>query len=180
MDPYRVLEVPREADGAAVRRAYHRLARRRHPDVGGSTAAMRELNAAYASVTAARRRASDPRTPADQRADPPPAAAPRASAPRARRPVVLPQGWLRWWLTGTRAGQWVVTLSLGLAVHAVALWSAPAWAEPRILEALALLSVVGLQAQVTPAGRTFAPPRDLRAAALAALRTAGSIAGRWW
>ena len=179
MDPYRVLEVTREADGAAVRRAYHRLARRRHPDVGGTTAAMRELNAAYAIVTAARGPATDPRTPADQRADHPPAAARRASAPRAPRPVVLPPGWLRWWLTGTRSGQWVVTLSLGLAVHAVALWSAPAWAEPRILELLALVVALRLQAQATPAGRTFAPPRDLRAIALAALRTAGSIARRW-
>ncbi len=179
MDPYQVLEVPRDADGAAVRRAYHRLARRRHPDVGGTTAAMRELNAAYASVTAARRLGADPRTPADQRPDHQPAGARRAPAAGARRPVVVSHAWLRRWLTGTRSGQWVVTMALALIVHAVALWSAPAWAEPRILELLALLSVVGLQAQATPAGRTFAPPRDLCAAALAALRTAGSIAGRW-
>ena len=179
MDPYQVLEVSREADGAAVRRAYHRLARRRHPDVGGTTAAMRELNAAYATVTAARGLATDPRTPAGQRPDPPPAGARRASDPRAPRPVVLPQGWLRRWLTGARSGQWAVTLALGLAVHAVALWSAPAWAEPRILELLALLLAVRSQASITPAGCTFAPPRDLCAAALAALRTAGSIARRW-
>ena len=179
MDPYQVLEVSRDADGAAVRRAYHRLARRRHPDVGGTTAAMRELNAAYAFVTAAPGPAADPRAPAGQRADHPPAGARRAAAPRAPRPVLLPQGWLRRWLTGTRSGQWLVTTALALVVHAVALWSAPAWAEPRILELLALLSVVALQAQATPAGRTFAPPRDLCAAALAALRTAGSIAGRW-
>ena len=179
MDPYRVLEVPREADGAAVRRAYHRLARRRHPDIGGTTAAMRELNAAYAAVTAARGPATDPRAPAGQRPDHPPAAARRAAAPRARRPVVLPPGRLRLRLTGTRSGQWVVTLALGLAVHAVAFWSAPAWAEPRILELLALLLAVRSQASITPAGCTFAPPRDLCAAALAALRTAGSIAGQW-
>ena len=179
MDPYRVLEVPREADGAAVRRAYHRLARRRHPDVGGTTAAMRELNAAYAFVTAARGPAADPRAPAGQRPDHPPAGARRAAAPPAPRPVLLPPGWLRRWLTGTRSGQWVVTMALGLAVHAVALWSAPPWSEPRILELLAFLLAVRLQASATPAGRTFAPPRDLRAAALAALRTAGSIAGRW-
>ena len=179
MDPYQVLEVPRDADGAAVRRAYHRLARRRHPDVGGTTAAMRELNAAYASVTAARDPATDPRIPAGQRADHPPAGARRAAAPRAPRPVAVRHGWLRRWLTGTRSGQWVVTLALGLAVHAVALWSAPASAEPRILELLALLLALCLQASATPAGRRFAPPRDLRAAALAALRTAGSIAGRW-
>ncbi len=179
MDPYQVLEVPREADGAAVRRAYHRLARRRHPDVGGSTAAMRELNAAYATVTASHRQASDPRAPAGQRADHPPAAARRAAAARAPRPVVLSPGWLRRWLTGTRSGQWVVTLSLGLAVHAVALWSAPAWAEPRILELLAFLLAVRLQASATPAGRTFAPPRDLRAAALAALSGISWFASRW-
>ena len=179
MDPYRVLEVPREADGAAVRRAYHRLARRRHPDVGGTTAAMQELNAAYAIVTASRVLATDPRAPADQRPDPPPAGARRAPAPRAPRPVVLSHAWLRRWLTGARSGQWAVTLALGLAVHAVALWSAPTWSEPRILEALALLLAVRLQASATPAGGRFAPPRDLRAAALAALRTAGSIAGRW-
>ena len=179
MDPYRVLEVSREADGAAVRRAYHRLARRRHPDVGGTTAAMRELNAAYATVTAARRPASDPSTPAGQRPDHPPAAARRAAAPRASRPVVVSQGWLRRWLTGTRSGQWVVTMALALIVHAVALWSVPPWSEPRILELLALLLAVRLQASATPAGRPFAPPRDLCAAALAALRTAGSIAGGW-
>jgi hypothetical protein len=179
MDPYQVLEVPRDADGPAVRRAYHRLARRRHPDVGGTTAAMRELNAAYAIVTAARRLGTDPRAPAAQRPDHPPAGAGRAAAPRAPRPVLMPHGWFRLWLTGTRSGQWVVFLAFGLAVHAVALWSAPPWSEPRILEALALILAVRLQAHGTPAGRTFAPPRDLWAVALAALRTAGSIAGRW-
>ena len=179
MDPYQVLEVPRDADGAAVRRAYHRLARHRHPDVGGSNAAMRELNAAYASVTAARGLATDPRTPAGQRPDHPPTGAQRAAAPRACRPVAVRHGWLRRWLTGARSGQWVVTLALGLAVHAVALWSAPAWAEPRTLELLALLLAVRLQVSATPAGRTFAPARDLRAAVLAALCTVGSIAG-WW
>jgi hypothetical protein len=179
MDPYRVLEVPRDADGAAVRRAYHRQARRRHPDVGGTTAAMRELNAAYAMVTAARRLATDPRAPVGQRPDHPPAGAHRAPAPRARRPVAVLHGWLRLWLTGTRSGQWVVTLALGLAVHAVALWSAPPWSEPRILELLALLLAVRLQASATPAGRRFAPPRDLRAVALAALSGIGWFASRW-
>ena len=179
MDPYQVLEVSRDADGAAVRRAYHRLARRRHPDVGGTTAAMRELNAAYAIVTASRVLATDPRAPAGQRADHPSAAARRAAAPRAPRPVVLPHGWLRRWLTGMRSGQWVVTMALALVVHAVALWSAPPWAEPRILEALALLLAVRLQASATPAGCGFAPPRDLRAAALAALSGIGWFASRW-
>jgi hypothetical protein len=70
-------------------------------------------------------------------------------------------------------------MALALVVHAVALWSAPPWAEPRILEALAFVVAVRLQASATPAGRTFAPPRDLRAAVLAALRTTGSIARRW-
>ena len=179
MDPYQVLEVPREADGAAVRRAYHRLARRRHPDVGGTTAAMRELNAAYAFVAAARRPAADPRISTGQRQDQPPASAHRAPAARARRPVAVPHGWFRLWLAGTRTGQWLVTLSLGLAVHAVALWSAPAWAEPRLLEALTLLLAVGLQASATPAGRTFAPLHDLRAAVFAAIGGLRRRASGW-
>jgi molecular chaperone DnaJ len=32
-DPYEVLDVPRDADGASIRRAYQKLARRNHPDL---------------------------------------------------------------------------------------------------------------------------------------------------
>jgi hypothetical protein len=48
---YDVLGVPRDADTAAVRRAYLALARRHHPDrAGGDPAAMRAVNEAWATL----------------------------------------------------------------------------------------------------------------------------------
>ncbi len=51
MTHYDVLGVPRDADAAAVRRAYLDLARRHHPDRGGGDAeAMRAVNEAWATL----------------------------------------------------------------------------------------------------------------------------------
>jgi DnaJ-like protein len=44
---YRTLGLPRGSDGAAIRRAWRRLARLHHPDRGGSGPRMQEINAAY-------------------------------------------------------------------------------------------------------------------------------------
>jgi curved DNA-binding protein CbpA len=46
-DPYRILRVSQAADAATIRAAYRSLARRNHPDVGGSTRAMARLNEAW-------------------------------------------------------------------------------------------------------------------------------------
>ncbi|HEV2124898.1 MAG TPA: DnaJ domain-containing protein [Chloroflexota bacterium] len=56
VDPHAVLEVAPNADRAAIRAAYRRLAREFHPDVNrapGAATRMREINAAYATLTGA-------------------------------------------------------------------------------------------------------------------------------
>lgn len=52
-DYYEVLGVPRNADTAAIKSAYRRLARRLHPDVGegGSSEAFREVQAAFETLS---------------------------------------------------------------------------------------------------------------------------------
>lgn len=58
MTHYDVLGVPPAADDATVRRAYVALARRHHPDrQGGDAAKMRDINAAWATLGDAGRRA---------------------------------------------------------------------------------------------------------------------------
>ncbi|MEX3566670.1 DnaJ domain-containing protein, partial [Micrococcus endophyticus] len=44
---YEVLGVDRDADDAAVRRAYRAAARRTHPDAGGDPAAFRAVSRAW-------------------------------------------------------------------------------------------------------------------------------------
>lgn len=44
---YKVLEVPRDADERAIKKAYRRLAREHHPDKGGSEEKMTEINEAF-------------------------------------------------------------------------------------------------------------------------------------
>jgi DnaJ-domain-containing protein 1 len=44
---YRALGLSAASDGAAVKRAWRRLARQHHPDRGGAPQKMQELNAAY-------------------------------------------------------------------------------------------------------------------------------------
>ena len=54
-DPYQVLGVPGDASGAAIRRAYKKLARRYHPDVNpgdaGAEERFKEISEAYALLS---------------------------------------------------------------------------------------------------------------------------------
>jgi hypothetical protein len=49
-DPYEILGVTRGASFAEVKAAYRRACKTKHPDVGGSTEEMQELNTAYAFI----------------------------------------------------------------------------------------------------------------------------------
>jgi DnaJ-class molecular chaperone len=57
-DYYRILGVSRDASAAAIKRAYRRLAKRYHPDVGTDTSreAFQDLQAAYETLADADRR----------------------------------------------------------------------------------------------------------------------------
>ena len=57
-DYYSDLGVPPDADEAAIKRAYRKLAREHHPDRGGSVQAMQELNREYRRLQEAMARAS--------------------------------------------------------------------------------------------------------------------------
>lgn len=59
-DPHQILGIPHDASEREVRRAFRALSRLRHPDVGGSDAAMKELTEAYQTMIANRGR---PRAP---------------------------------------------------------------------------------------------------------------------
>jgi curved DNA-binding protein CbpA len=51
VDFYEVLGIGPDADAAAIRRAYLVLAKANHPDAGGSTEKMQQLNVAYRTLT---------------------------------------------------------------------------------------------------------------------------------
>lgn len=53
IDYYELLEVPTNAEPAAIRLAFIRLAKEHHPDVGGSTADMQLFNVAYRTLMSA-------------------------------------------------------------------------------------------------------------------------------
>ena len=53
VDPYALLRIDSDADAAAIHEARRSLAKERHPDAGGSVAAMQELNAAADAALAA-------------------------------------------------------------------------------------------------------------------------------
>lgn len=57
MDPYEVLQVDRNAEPDVIRAAYRVLARKNHPDAGGSAERMAALNAAWAILSDPRLRA---------------------------------------------------------------------------------------------------------------------------
>src|ERR1700759_5329917 len=86
-DPYEVLGVGKNADAAAIKSAYRRLAKKLHPDANKSDpkTAQRfaELNSAYASAArgSAARAAVPDRVPISRRS---------RSAPRASRAAVQP------------------------------------------------------------------------------------------
>jgi hypothetical protein len=182
VDPYLVLGVERGADATTIQRAYRRLAWRHHPDRGGSTARMRELNAAYVRLRAAAacRVAPDPRgRPGQARPGHASTGAHPGPAGQGGETFAAPRPRVRSWLVTTRFGQWVVTVALGLAIHAVAIWSTAPGSRPLVLEALTSVLALRFQASAAPPGRSFAPTRDLCAAALLVVRTTGRIASRW-
>lgn len=57
MNPYDVLEVPKDAPKADVKRAFRRKAKKAHSDKGGNDAEMRKLSQAYAIISCPKRRA---------------------------------------------------------------------------------------------------------------------------
>jgi curved DNA-binding protein CbpA len=100
-NPYRVLDVPRDADPATISRAYWHLAKQFHPDRNASALARRLMlvvNEAYEILKNPERRAAFDRATRPLRdagvlSDPPPAPAPAAAAspaPPAARPVQEP------------------------------------------------------------------------------------------
>lgn len=51
MNPYQVLGVPVGADEDTVKKAYKRLAKLHHPDLGGDGEKFKEVNEAYEAIT---------------------------------------------------------------------------------------------------------------------------------
>jgi curved DNA-binding protein CbpA len=84
-DPYKVLQVDREAEDEVIQAAYRRLAQKYHPDVAGPEGATRmaAINAAWEQLRDPDRRAAFDR--AGHR--PPPAAASDPSGPRKADPA---------------------------------------------------------------------------------------------
>lgn len=66
MKHYKTLNVPKNADKHAIKKAYRSKAREAHPDMGGSQEAMIELNLAYAVLSDDSRRESYDRTGKDE------------------------------------------------------------------------------------------------------------------
>src|SRR5262245_30234786 len=111
-DCYEILQVHPSAEPEVIESAYRRLARKYHPDLGGSTERMAELNAAYeilrdpvkrAEYKAARSAGSTPaQNPGVE--NPPPSAsdAPRTSSkhPIVRWLLVLPAAAAGTWAAG--------------------------------------------------------------------------------
>src|SRR5262249_13500002 len=87
-DYYAALGVAPDADEAAIRLAFRRLARRYHPDVAGSGSdeKMRQLNAAYQGLSDHEQRRLYAPRPGIPRRSAPPAAPPPPSAPPAPPP----------------------------------------------------------------------------------------------
>ena len=162
MDPWRVLGVEPGADPAAVHAAYRRLAWRHHPDRGGSSARMRELNAAYAAL----RRGARPRSASTNGAgDETHASSTPAQSDRAHGLA----NHARAWLVRTPAGQWLGCLLLLGAVHGAALVGGGACSP---LEALAVLLALGLHARSVPRDRSYAPLENAVTFLLVSLRAA--------
>ncbi len=83
-DHYRVLGVARSADSQIIRRAFRRLAKRYHPDVGtGDVTRFREISEAYQILSDPRRRAEYDKTlPSTRRTQPSPSVSPQQPPPR--------------------------------------------------------------------------------------------------
>ena len=164
VDPHRVLGVPPGADQVTVRRAYRRLARTCHPDVGGSNAGMAQLNAAYAVMQGRRTAPGDARV---WRRTAPPSPAPPDPAPRpSRRAGGAGAAGRRWagrsrrWALTRRSGQWTLTACLALGIHALAPAGAALPTMTGLLEILVMGLALAVQASATPPGERFVPARD--------------------
>ncbi len=175
MDPYTVLGVSPGADVQTIRRAYRRLARRYHPDVGGSNAAMSQLNAARAALE--RLGGAPSCTDARPRSAPPATARAEPLRRRPRRADAVGAAGRQWtgrvrrWAIGRRSGQWSVTVAVVLAVHAIAQFDAAVLATAGSPELLTMALAMAVQASATPRGRPFAPAND----AGVALRLVGRL-----
>lgn len=82
MDPYEVLQVDRHAEPDVIRAAYRVLARKNHPDAGGSAERMATLNAGSSVMRASARVTTPSRSEAAPRPSP-------SSGPRPGR-LLLP------------------------------------------------------------------------------------------
>lgn len=102
-DPYRVLQVIPDADPEVIQAAYRALARKYHPDMGGSDLQMATLNAAWETVrecggralydqSKRAARAGEPRSEDAVEDDCPPAATPPRKSPRTRPGTILDFG----------------------------------------------------------------------------------------
>lgn len=58
IDFYQLLTVDTDASETEIKKAYFRLAKEAHPDAGGSTEAMQQLNQAYRTLSDEQKRAS--------------------------------------------------------------------------------------------------------------------------
>ena len=111
IDPYKVLQVDREAEDEVIQAAYRRLARKYHPDLAetpDAAAKMASINAAWEMIGDPAARAAYDRTRAAAAAPPSPPAPsstsrPASAAPPAQttaRPTPPPEVVSRDWTTG--------------------------------------------------------------------------------
>ena len=56
MDPYKVLNIPRDANEDEIKKAYRKLALEHHPDKGGDENRFKQINEAYSMLTDSGRR----------------------------------------------------------------------------------------------------------------------------
>jgi|18_taG_2_1085343.scaffolds.fasta_scaffold22962_2 DnaJ-class molecular chaperone len=50
MDPYKILNVSRDASDSEIKKAYRKLAAKHHPDKGGDEATFKKINEAYSTI----------------------------------------------------------------------------------------------------------------------------------
>lgn len=62
MDPYKILNVGKDADWATIRASYHAAAQKHHPDRGGDAWAFQQVQAAFETLQKQRRQSEDPHT----------------------------------------------------------------------------------------------------------------------
>jgi curved DNA-binding protein CbpA len=177
LDPSVILGVAPDADAATVRAAYRLRALEHHPDRGGSTAAMAQINAAYAWLCDPARRASGheatgagsgrrsprgssgawgPTPPLAREPEEPVGSVPRHGAGRTN---------LRSTRLVSRPGQWVATLAALAALAMVAFLGGST-----AISAVAALLVLRVVADRRPVGVPFWPAVDVQDAVAFAVK----------